>query len=160
MKLFSLLILILLFGCNSSEKNKINITDNKKIESIDNFNDSIVEIKEGTTKLLMINSATLEPSIEVLINGIDFSIVENETKEIIYWSTNDKEFSTPEGYSVGMNWSKIPQKLKNKTEKMNGWGYFIRLNSGWQLGFCEGSSCTETYPNNTSKVKWIFKRNE
>ncbi|PKG50968.1 hypothetical protein [Olleya sp. 1-3] len=160
MKLFSLLILILIFGCNTSEKKKDRITDNKNMESIDNFNDSIIEKKEGTTKLLMVNSASLKPSKEVLINGRDFSIVENEKKEIIYWSTNDKEFSTPEGYSVGMNWTEIPEELKNKTGKMNGWGYFIRLNSGWQLGFCEGSTCTDTYPNNLSVVKWIFKRKE
>lgn len=62
----------------------------------------------------MINSASLKPSKEVLINGRDFSIVENEKKEIIYWSTNNKEFSTPEGYSVGMNWTEIPEELKNK----------------------------------------------
>jgi hypothetical protein len=148
-----LLIIGTCFSCNTNSK--------KNIPEIENVNiESIVEKEGGTNKLLMITSSNLKPSKEVLINGIDFTIVENEKKEIIYWSTNDNNFQTPEGYSVGMNWSKIPQELKNSIGKMTGWGYYINLNSGWQLGFCEGSTCTDSDPNNLSNIKWIFKRKE
>jgi len=77
-----------------------------------------------------------------------------------HWSTTDLKFKTLEGYNVGTNWDKIPIELKKSMGHMAGWGYFIKLNSGWQLGFCEGKSCTDTEPKEGSIVKWIFKRND
>jgi hypothetical protein len=47
---------------------------------------------------------------------------------------------------------------KVEVKKMRGWGYYVLLNSGWQVGFCTGSSCTDRELNNDDKIMWIFKR--
>jgi hypothetical protein len=113
-----------------------------------------------TGKLLMTTSSNLEPSYDIQLYKCDFSIVLNENGDTTHWSTNDKDFRTPEGYKIGTKWNELPIDLQNSVNKMPGWGYYIRLNSDWQLGFCEGESCTDSKPKDQSSVKWIFKRND
>ncbi len=115
---------------------------------------------DTTTKianLILVSSAQLLPYTKTMIDNCNFSLVTNN-KDTIYLCTYDKNFKTPEGYSVGFKFSDLSKEIKTNLTKEPGWGYYFKLPSGWSLGFCEGNSCTENYPKKNSFVKWIFKR--
>jgi hypothetical protein len=119
--------------------------------------DRVIHKRKNETSI-MTSSSSFEPATNIKLLGCDFSIVYNEFGDITYWSTTDTNFITPEGHRVGAKWNELPFELQESLEKMPGWGYYIILPSGWQLGFCEGSSCTDSEPKDGSEVKWIFKR--
>jgi hypothetical protein len=108
----------------------------------------------------MISSAQFAPYTDIVYAGADFQLVINQENDTIYLATNDVKFVTPEGYKVGEKWKILAKLDKENIGRMSGWGYYIKLESGWQLGFCEGQSCTDTEPTSESQVKWIFRRNE
>ena len=108
-------------------------------------------------KLTLVSSAQISPCTTVKINGSDFDLVTRDN-DTIYLTTNDKRFQTPEGYKVGTRLSELPKNIQQELTEEPGWGYYYKLSSGWTLGFCEGNSCTDNYPQKNSKVKWIFKR--
>lgn len=112
---------------------------------------------EKTKKMVMTSSSSMEPSDDARLYGCDFTIVLNDSGDTTYWYTKDEMFKTPEGYRVGFAWSALPIELQNRISKMPGWGYHIDLDSGWQLAFCEGPSCTDMEPRAESVVKWIYK---
>lgn len=138
---------------------KFLLTDsNSEISNI-NTQDISSVIKSGSiSNRLLTSSSNIEPSKDVILSGFNFTIVLNEQGDTTHWSTSDRNFKTPEGYSTGTNWENLPKELQKAIEREPGWGYYIRLNSKWQLGFCEGESCTNTEPKKGSNVKWIFKR--
>lgn len=138
---------------------KFFLTDSNSEASNINTLDGNSGIKsESISKMLMTGSSNIESSKKVILNGINFIIVVNEQGDTTDWFTSDEKFSTPEGYHTGTNWENLPKELQKSIEKETGWGYHIKLNSKWQLGFCEGESCTNTEPKSGSNVKWIFKR--
>ena len=107
--------------------------------------------------MTLVSSGQMSPYTTIKIDGCDFELVTNDN-DTIYLATNDEKFQTPEGYKVGTSFTKLPKEIQNELTKEPGWGYYYKLSSGWTLGFCEGNSCTDKYPENGSKVKWIFKR--
>lgn len=109
-------------------------------------------------KVSMTNSSSLEPSKDIILDRINFSIVQNKKGDTTFLATRDVNFKTPEGYSVGNQFKDISQLEKNRIYKDPGYGYLIELNSGWQLGFCEGNSCTDNIPTENSIIKWIQKQ--
>lgn len=108
-------------------------------------------------KRILVSSGQLSKYETVKINNIDFNLVV-ENKDTIYLSTNETKFIVKEGYNVGTKFSELPALIKQNLTKERGWGYFYTLPSGWSIGFCEGKSCTDNYPNENSKIKWLFKR--
>ena len=108
-------------------------------------------------KSILISSSQLSKSKEVKINTANFDLVLKNT-DTLYVQTTESKFVTEEGISVGRKFSELPTEIKQGLIKENGWGYFYKLPSGWSIGFCEGNSCTESYPKADSKIKWIFKR--
>lgn len=110
------------------------------------------------SNFILISSGQLSPYTEITIDKIPFKLVQNEELDSIYLSTSDDKFVTPEGYKTGTKWKNLTSSDQEKVESMLGWGYFVELASGWQLGFCEGSSCTDQAPTDNSEVAFIFKR--
>ncbi len=98
------------------------------------------------------------PYESVVIDKCRFDLVTNDKDDTLFIATTDTNFLTPDGYQVGMKLSEIPELLNNKLAVERGWGFYYKLKSGWSLGFCEGSSCTDKYPGSSSIIKWIFKR--
>lgn len=142
MKLLTNLILpFLLFLTSCNSETEINQVD-----------------KTETQELLLTSSSTLEEALKTKISGIDFSIVLHESGDTTFWQTTDSRFITTEGYRVGNSWNDIPNELKSELIMIPGWGYFINLDSGWTIAFCEGSTCTEQMPSSESKIDWIFKK--
>jgi hypothetical protein len=110
-----------------------------------------------TITLAVVSAGSMLPSKTVFIDGIEFTAVLRQ-EDTLYLMTNNRKFVTPEGYRVGMQLKELNKSLRKNLQKEPGWGYYAKLKSGWNLGFCEGSSCTEHYPLDTSKVYWAFKR--
>ncbi len=145
---------VLIISCNNSSKEKHKIdyqSINKKI-SLDSIKSDI------KYESIMTSSSSFEPAKNITVNGIDFKVVEKEKFNVTFCLTTDKKFKTPEGYSIGTTLKDISEPEKNQIYKEAGFGYFIKLKSGWQLAFCEGKSCTDSFPNENSTVKWIMHR--
>ena len=119
------------------------------------FGDTLPNISLG--KMALVSSGQMSPYKSIKIGGFDFDLVMSNN-DTTYLATNDNKFQTPEGYKVGTKFSDLPKDIQDHLTKEPGWGFYYKLASGWILGFCEGSSCTDMVPTNSSKVKWIFKR--
>ena len=117
--------------------------------------DTLPNISFG--KMTLVSSGQMSPYTTIKIDGCNFDLVQ-QGNDTIYLATNDKKFQTSEGYTVGTKFSELPNDIQSGLTKELGWGYYYKLPSGWTLGFCEGSSCTNNYPKKSSKVKLIFKR--
>ena len=107
---------------------------------------------------VLISSGQFATCEIIKIDSIAFDLAVNEASDTIYLATQDSTFRTPEGLGVGMRFGQIPNDLKAHVIKEAGWGYYVPLDSKWNLGFCEGSSCTDSDPTDSSGIKWVFKR--
>jgi hypothetical protein len=109
------------------------------------------------SNLIQTSSGQLQPYEELIINHVVFQLV-LKGKDTSFISTRDQNFITPEGYKIGIEWSQISMQLRNRLITEPGFAYYIELPSGWKVGFCEGLSCTDGLPTDTSDIKFIFKR--
>ena len=107
--------------------------------------------------LAFVSAGSLLPGKTVFINHVKFTLVK-QLQDTIYLMTNDSTFSTPEGYRIGTKFRELSNGLRKNLLTEPGWGYYTKSKSGWSLGFCEGVSCTDSPPNGSSQVDWIFKR--
>lgn len=119
--------------------------------------DNKSEDKSLKKKFVLISSGQMSEAKLSVIHNCEFELV-IRNNDTIYLATKDSNYITPEKYKVGTSLSQLPTKLQESIQKENGWGYYILLNSEWNLGFCEGISCTEKPLTNSSEVKWIFRR--
>lgn len=139
-------IAILLFALQAcQEKNEFTNQGNK-----------LTITSDTAIKLIQTASGTILPYKEVMIRDSRFQVVMlgNDT---IFVSTKDSNFTTPEDYRIGIRFGDLPKQLKNNIKKEPGFSYWINL-SGWKLGFCNGNSCTDYIPLDSSAVDFIFKR--
>ena len=114
-------------------------------------------VKQTPEKGILISSAQISKYKVVKIKNVNFDLV-LENRDTIYIQTNETKFITKEGYHVGQTFSELPSLVKESLVKEDGWGYFYTFPSGWSIAFCEEETCTGNYPNEDSKIKWIFKR--
>lgn len=176
MRRFNLLtaLTFLVCSCNGSGQGKVqsadslntNVSSTKYLEtsSKDDTNTiSKTPLKFDTLpnisfdKMTLVSSGQMSPYTTIKIDGCNFDLV-TSGNDTVYLATSDKRFQTPEGYNVETKFSELPKNIQSELTKEPGWGYYYKLSSGWTLGFCEGNSCTNSYPKANSKVKWIFKR--
>ncbi|MFC4739779.1 hypothetical protein ACFO3U_07195 [Flavobacterium ponti] len=95
---------------------------------------------------------------KMTIDDITFSYQLTGNSDTVALTTYDEKFETIEGYKVGTKWKNISKVLRDSVYKHSGFGYYIELESGWNLGFCIGVTCTDNHPTNNSEVKSIRKR--
>lgn len=81
-----------------------------------------------------------------------------KNNRIIYISTSDSHFKTKNSLAVGDRLKKVNEFKTQELIKLNGWGYVIKLKSGWKAAFCEGSSCTDNKPSDHSTIDWFYKK--
>jgi hypothetical protein len=170
----SLLLVVLAFlvcSCSETGQGKVQSADTSRTDlsyfnttsktDADTINktgftlDTLPDVSLG--KMTLVSSGQMLPYEIIRIAGCNFNLV-TRGKDTIYLSTNDKRFQTPEGCKVGTKYSELPNDIQSELSREPGWGYYYKLPTGWSLGFCEGSSCTDNYPQKNSIVKWIFKR--
>lgn len=97
------------------------------------------------------------PYEEISYWGYDFKAVVNDEGDTTNLVTHDTTFITPEGYKIGTAWKDIPLAEQTEVSKVDGFGYYLKLYSGWKLGFCAGDECTNEQLSDESRVAWIEK---
>jgi len=132
------ILLILFLGCNAGK--------NKKSTRLNIKSEKIFDAQTG-----------LEIQ-KMKINNIEYSYSLDKNLDTVKLWTKDNKFITKEGFKIGTKWKEIPKELQDSTYKLPGFGYYVELKSGWNLGFCIGNTCTDNYPFNKSEVIWIEKQ--
>jgi hypothetical protein len=159
-KYFIFLIICLFnFQCSST-------IDFEKNSNIDSYDDLFIGKKifyDGfnvqNNTILLISSSQFWPYFDKTIDGIKYSIAYNpDTKTITYISTQDPLFKSPDGYKIGDTFSTFNDDLRKKIIQETGWAYFIKLPSGWNAAFIQGSTMTDGNLEDNAKLKWFFKR--
>ncbi|MGN2687785.1 hypothetical protein [Flavobacterium sp. GCM10027622] len=95
---------------------------------------------------------------EMYSNSIKYQYELNRKSDTVSLRTYDKKFTTKEGYRVGTKWKDVAKKLTDSVYKLSGFGYYIELESGYNLLFCVGTTCTDNFPNENTEVVCIEKR--
>ncbi|HNQ78465.1 MAG TPA: hypothetical protein PKJ37_06400 [Acidobacteriota bacterium] len=119
---------------------------------------TIIKKPPKSRTLIMTSSASTDPEYQMKINAINYSVALNAVGKVKYIATDDVSFSTPEGLKMGDSYSKVKEITQKNCVKESGWGYYIKLSSGWYAGFCEGKTCTSEPLTETSTIDWFFKR--
>jgi hypothetical protein len=110
------------------------------------------------TNIYMISSAQLSPGCEVKVGGITFFFASNDRNRIVYLSTEDPSFSTPEGIRVGSVLTDVLSSGGGEVLAEGGYAYYCRLPSGWYAQFPGIPGVLGEPPVNTSKVQVLFKK--
>ena len=156
MKKTLLIVLIcpLFTMCDTSENNSL---ENSEMNLMADYTSIPPLGMKDTVKLLLSPGGGEDPYIETSYMGSEFKIVVNEEGDTSKYVTHDSTFFSPEGCHVGSYWIDIPLADQTEVKKKTGYGYFLKLYSGWTLGFCAGSECTNQELSNDSRVVWIEK---
>jgi hypothetical protein len=108
-------------------------------------------------KLILVNSAQSYPSVSIVCSGKNFELAWNDEGKLIFISTTDSSFVTDDGFRMGSTLKEIKGKQKVDIIKERGWGYSVKLKSGWSTYFCVDSTCTGRELTDADKVNWIYK---
>lgn len=149
-----LVTLILVTSCATKEFFKVPELKLSQLPEIG----AIIKNPPKSRTLTMTSSASTDPEYQMKINAINYSVALNAVGKVKYIATDDISFSTPEGLKIGDSYSKVKEITKKTFIEESGWGYYIKLPSGWCAGFCEGKTCTSEPLNETSTIDWFFKR--
>jgi len=153
MKHTPIIILFIFFSCRENNVPEAS-TETNQISDVDSWKEKFYLRNTSNA----IDAQTGLPIQRKNIDGAEFSFVQNDSGKLVKEWTHDPNFITEEGYSVGTEWSKISDSLKQKHYILPGWGIYIDLTMGWRLCFCVGNSCTDSLPSETEPVKWIERR--
>lgn len=96
-------------------------------------------------------------SYDIFLNDIKYTFVVREDK-IVYIDTQDKNFKTSEGVTVGLPLSEVVSISNSKLAEERGWAFFVSLPSGWNAAFSVGDTMTDESPLEDAPVEWLFKR--
>lgn len=138
---------------NGNDNCPISIGDN-----IELFSDSFTD---ENPYLILINSSDFRQAKEVSINGILYVCGVNESGIVEFVLTEDRDFSTPEGVSIGDDFVSLQKQIENIepiTER--GFARYITLESGWNACF-ETTDFDRLKPKpdlDSSWVSFFFKR--
>jgi hypothetical protein len=119
--------------------------------------DSTIKMTSNN-RALMVNGSTISPMITVMFDGSSFDLAWDHSGRVNRISTTDSNFATPEGVKINTTLSDIKKNQQVDIQVTPGWGYYSKLSSGWYVGFCVDSTCTEKDLLNSDRVKWIFKK--
>lgn len=162
-----ILILTLIFCCNNSTQKETTV--NYKPDSIDYEIMTLDKLPQrgdilpdsiritSQNRMQMVNSSTISQATAIDFKGYRFEIAWNSEGKVNYVATYDTNFVTPDNVKVSTTLSEI-KKLQNvEIGTLPGWGYFINLESGWNVAFCVDKTCTGREIGDTDSVKWIYK---
>jgi len=155
------------YGCsNTINKNPIqtvntkSIIDTIRLKSLPSIGDILGDSIRltGKNRGLLVNSSEICTSTTILNNGIIFDIAWDKDYRVNFIGTTDSGFIANENVRVDMTLKSIKDIQNVDILKMAGWGYYIKLKSGWFAGFCIGKTCTDRGLKDDDKVAFIFKR--
>lgn len=135
----------------------VNEVDDRKFKLERGFDISWIKFKkEKTEHHLLVSSSAFYPYRKIKYRNIIYDIAIDKNK-IKFISTSDINFMTDDGFMIGDTVKKLKESGYSEFNEMRGWGYWVKLESGWCAAFCEGDACTDKELNIDSKIKWFFK---
>jgi hypothetical protein len=108
--------------------------------------------------LIMVASAQMSPKYILINDNIKYDICIDSNQIIEYIGTTDTNFHCANELKIGNSLQELSIKHKSKVICETGWGYYVKLPSGWYPAFAEGNGMTDKPINKKSKIKWFFKR--
>lgn len=140
---------LIVLACLSACGNKAN----RLFEVGERLSHDLVYKSEG---YLMTSSASIEAMFTTSINGLNYTFCKNQEGSISYISTNDENFTTKEGYRVGMSFAEITKSTGRKPNLEPGWAYVLPLENGWYAAFDLSQDLQSISADST--VKWFYRR--
>lgn len=135
------------------------VSDTIRLEKLPAIGDILSEsIRLTSNHGQSVTSSNISPAATILNNGVVFDITWDKDYKVNYIVTKDSKFLTKENIKVNMTLKDIKGLQKVDILKMPGWGYYIKLKSGWYAGFCVGKTCTDRELKDEDKITSIFKR--
>ncbi|MEO0045312.1 MAG: hypothetical protein RL705_503 [Bacteroidota bacterium] len=133
------LIFLSLLGCETNKSLVSKKTEKEKVNRI-------VDIQTGYQMR------------EMQKGNINYYFLLNKKLDTVSIKTFDKKFTVNEGYKIGTKWKDVSKELTDSAYELFGFGYYVELKSGWNLVFCIGNTCTDSFPNENAEVVCIEKR--
>ncbi|MFZ1519299.1 MAG: hypothetical protein WAU11_11015 [Ignavibacteriaceae bacterium] len=155
MKYILIFSLGILFSCSTLKTENINGT--MIIEELPQIKDDFYPTTDSVS-YLMISPSQFSKTYNVNSKNIFYNIAINDFNKVIFISTEDKSFITPEKLMIGNSLSDVQSISKNEIVIENGWANYITLESGWSAAFVEGKSMTSRMLKEDSKISFFFKR--
>jgi hypothetical protein len=118
---------------------------------------SRIRFPDRSDDYLLVSPAQLSPAYRVRFQGVLYEVgVEGD--KVVYVSTADPRFQSPEGLRVGDSFQKVREHGGGKPGLLPGWGYRSALPSGWYAAF--DFSEQHPYPDLSPEahVRWFFQR--
>jgi hypothetical protein len=154
----SLLCLGIFISCSTSE------TESKNsaiiLAELPKIND-LFHPRGVSDFLLLISPSQFSRAYSVNCKNIHYDIAvkaDNHFKKVVYISTDDKSFVTPEKLKINDSLSDVRSVSENEILTYRGWAFVIPLESGWNAAFVEGESMTDGTLNSDSQISFFFKR--
>ena len=136
-----------LFGCNSVERVD-DLQIGKKLPSdIRVINDSNIHIFKG--------ASNGRPGKEIECNGIKYLVIESKDSTVDFLRTFDTSFRTPENAKVGSSYDLIKNRKMSEFYE-SGYGYGVKLNSGWTALFMDKYILENETIADTCRIKSFF----
>jgi len=137
-------------------KQYVNTVDNDNFKLEIGFDISGLKFKEEEmVHELLVGPAQSFPYKKIKFKDITYDIAINKGK-IEYISTTDSNFITNDGFKVGDTIESLKQMGYEEFKELRGWGYYIKLKSGWNAGFSILQDNTYKPLKNDSKIAWFF----
>ena len=133
MKFFIILLLFILFSCQSVNYN---------------LNDHY-SYKESNGKIVLPNGRYAS-MVEYKSGKVAYTLGINDKSKILFISTKDANFAI-NNITLKSRLSELTNNVEN-IEHIPGWGYYIKCDSDWYAGFRHDSK-----PDKFSKIDWFFK---
>jgi hypothetical protein len=111
-----------------------------------------------TGNIVLSSPSQFYPSYDLCINGISFDVGVDERGTVVYVATQDSSFATPEGAKVGITLAEVLALTSGTVVTEQGWGHYVVLPSGWNVGFAEGSGLTDGALLPGSRARWLFAK--
>lgn len=93
---------------------------------------------------------------EINYKGINYLITEDKNGLIDFIRTFDSSFVTPENTKVNMPYSKV-KNMKSQEFYVTGYGYEVKLKSGWSAVFMDSYILANGLITDTCKIKSFIK---
>ena len=119
--------------------------------------DSTMIPKEGVVSMIMASPSQFHHLVSIMVDSVVYDLGVTKDGEVRYISTADEAFATPEGLTVQSSLNDCRQFSERSGGPFPGWGYLLRLESGWCAAWCVGYTCGEQAPDDTTAIGWFYK---
>ena len=154
--LLVLLCTFVLGGCSDERPTPSRLSENEDVTEAHLIGSLLPNDYVADDTLLMINSASFQPSFSSPDGRFRVAVDENNIVRFV--TPVDDAFATTEGASRGTTLKSLRELTGSKLVKDPGWGFTIDLPSGWKAVFCIGDTMTDRTPMESDVVTFLCQR--